>query len=248
MINKITSIFKSKKKVNKQDRRLVYRLISDDVDLTWDNDIEDDEPTFNTSYFTVCNFPINRNAELSLEVCDDKIQKFITRTALCAEEYNVHDKTQKINRISIRMLYSDKPSVLFVIEFLDAKGKSICFVIQIKKDPESFNRYECESTILTAPNKVHSTDVANACLNALKKFIPIKVEHNMFLSNDIVKDMQELLGDYYNKFSLQVVSSQSYTSPLLNKKERHYVKVFGNLSQRIIQNQTKKQTSLQTTP
>ena len=53
MINKITSIFKSKKKVNKQDRRLVYRLISDDVDLTWDNDIEDDEPTFNTSYFTV---------------------------------------------------------------------------------------------------------------------------------------------------------------------------------------------------
>lgn len=245
MIKKILSIFKSKKKVNKQDRRLVYRLISESIIVKWNDDTSVRDTI---SYLSINNFPIDLDIDFKLASATEVIKEFVSRVLLCAEIYNEQDAKQKIDRFSIRIIYSEKTETTFIAEFLDAKGKNLCFMMQIKKDIESFNRYECESTILVAPNRVHSEKLASMFLKSVKMFLPIKVEHDMFLSNDIAKDFQELLGDYYNKFSLQVVSSQSYTSPLLNKKERNYVKVFGNLSKRIIQNQTKKQTSLQTTP
>ena len=227
MIKKFISALK-KKKVE-QGNRLVYTLVSDDVDLSWDS-IEEGESKYNTTYFIVRNLPIDRGIYFTLKSCDERIKNFIRATAVLAEEYNKHYSDRKIDCVSIGILYSELPSTVFVIEYSEIKSKSICFVIEFIKDTESLNRYEYNATILTAPNKKHSAEIANSCLAAIKEFLPIKVEHAMFLSNDINKDMQDLFGDYYNTLSLQVVSSRKYVSPLLNKKKRKYTELFNKLN------------------
>ena len=232
MIKKFISVLK-KKKVE-QGNRLVYTLVSDDVDLSWDS-IEEGESKYNTTYFIVRNLPVDRGIYFTLKSCDERIKNFIRATAILAEEYSNHYNDKKIDCVSISALYSELPSTMFVIEYFENKSKSICFVIEFIKDTESLNRYEYNATILTAPNKSHSAEIANSCLAAIKEFLPIKVEHGMFLSNDINKDMQDLFGDHYNTLSLQVVSSQNYVSPLLNKKKRKYIKLFSKLNQKTFQ-------------
>ena len=232
MIKKFISVLK-KKKVE-QGNRLVYTLVSDDVDLSWDS-IEEGESKYNTTYFVVRNLPVDRGIYFTLKSCDERIKNFIRATAILAEEYSNHYNDKKIDCVSISALYSELPSTMFVIEYFENKSKSICFVIEFIKDTESLNRYEYNATILTAPNKSHSAEIANSCLAAIKEFLPIKVEHGMFLSNDINKDMQDLFGDHYNTLSLQVVSSQNYVSPLLNKKKRKYIKLFSKLNQKTFQ-------------
>ena len=232
MIKKFISVLK-KKKVE-QGNRLVYTLVSDDVDLSWDS-IEEGESKYNTTYFIVRNLPVDRGIYFTLKACDERIKNLIRATAILAEEYSNHYNDKKIDCVSISALYSELPSTMFVIEYFENKSKSICFVIEFIKDTESLNRYEYNATILTAPNKSHSAEIANSCLAAIKEFLPIKVEHGMFLSNDINKDMQDLFGDHYNTLSLQVVSSQNYVSPLLNKKKRKYIKLFSKLNQKTFQ-------------
>ena len=233
MIKKFISALK-KKKVE-QGNRLVYTLVSDNVDLDWNNSIEEDESKYDTTYFIVRNLPVDRGIYFTLKSCDERIKNFIRATAILAEEYSNHYNDKKIDCVSISALYSELPSTMFVIEYFENKSKSICFVIEFIKDTESLNRYEYSATILTAPNKSHSAEIANSCLAAIKEFLPIKVEHGMFLSNDINKDMQDLFGGYYNTLSLQVVSSQNYVSPLLNKKKRKYIKLFSKLNQKTFQ-------------
>ena len=227
MIKKFISALK-KKKVE-QGNRLVYTLVSDDADLSWDS-VEEGEPKYNTTYFVVRNLPVDRGIYFTLKSCDERIKNFIRATAILAEEYSNHYNDKKIDCVSISALYSELPSTMFVIEYFENKSKSICFVIEFIKDTESLNRYEYNATILTAPNKSHSAEIASSCLAAIKEFLPIKVEHDMFLSNDINKDMQDLFGGYYNTLSLQVVSSRKYVSPLLNKKKRKYIELFNKLN------------------